>query len=301
MIRLQSRSLRVEVQPEGGRVTSIVDLRSGQEWIDAWGTNPDAHDMVYDHSRAGGWDECFPSVALSPAGPAPWGQLRDHGEIWGRHPTLCKSDGLSCEMIWMVGEVCFRRSLHLADASIIADYEIENTGTQNLPWLWSQHALLKTQPGDCLRLQGHGLWNAAWTSDSGVVDALPREFLAGGMQDKAVAVDGLLPSGVPWAAKLFAEARGEVTARLESSKGAIEFRWRNSGPARYVGLWVNNCGWPQDGALTHVAFEPTTCPCDGLAEAVRQGLAPVLSPGQNIGWTIEVRLEADIPTGGRHV
>jgi hypothetical protein len=301
MIRLQSTSLRVEVQPEGGRVTSVVDLRSGREWIDVWGTSPAVGDMDYDQSRAGGWDECFPSIAASAAGLAPWGALRDHGEIWGRPPTHYTSGGLSCDMTWMVEPVRFRRSLSLADASIIADYRVENTGAQSVPWLWSQHALLKTQPGDVVCLKGHGPFLPAWTSDPEILASFPRALLKAGGASVPAAFDALRPSGAGWAAKLFAEARGEVIARLESNRGAIEFRWLNSSPAQYVGLWINNRGWPADGDLTHVAFEPTTCPCDGLEDAARQGLAPVLSPGQSLGWTIEIRLEADMPKGGRDV
>lgn len=301
MIRLQSPSLCVEVQPEGGRVTSVVDLRSGREWIDAWGTSPAAGDMVYDQSRAGGWDECFPSIAASAAGPAPWGALRDHGEIWGRPPRHYTSDGLSCEMTWILGPVRFRRSLRLVDASLIADYRVENTGAQSVPWLWSQHALLKTQPGDVVRLKGHGPFHPAWVSDPGILASFPRTLLEGGGAGVPVAFDAPQPSGSGWAAKLFAEARDEVIARLESPQGAIAFRWPHGGPARYVGLWINNRGWPADGDLTHVALEPTTCSCDGLEDAARQGLAPVLNPGQSLEWTIEIRLEADMPKGGRDV
>ncbi len=34
------------------------------------------------------------------------------------------------------------------------------------------------------------------------------------------------------------------------------------------------------GGLHHVAFEPATCACDGLAEAIANGVAPILAPGQ---------------------
>lgn len=298
MIGMQTDLVRVELQPEGGRVTSLVDLRTGKDWIDSWGSEPGPDDQVYDHVSAGGWDECFPSVSASGNAPDPWGAVRDHGELWGRPPLVLNHDSVSCEMAWLAGPFHFRRSLRLEGASIIAAYHLENLGGVRAPWLWSQHALLRTHSTDGIRLSGLGPLHASWISDPTILDGWVGDHLINLGDGNALPAGVFFQSDRPWAAKLFAAVEGDARACLQSPEGAIEFRWSGRSPARYLGLWINNRGWPAGGALSHVAFEPTTCPCDGLTEAVMAGRAPILEAGQQVIWSVDIRLLAGAPNGG---
>lgn len=285
MIRLGTAQVALTLAPAGGRIVSLVDLRSGRDWVHDWSADqPGADDDVYDATTAGGWDECLPTVAASGADCPPWGRLRDHGEVWGRPADIISHDAASCILGWTVGPLEFRRSLRLAGDRIDLDYRLANRGPNPVPWLYSQHALLAVNPGDRIALSGVGPLTPAWTSGP-AFSHLPQDAV---WPNGLTATEEL--SGRDWAAKLFAPATGDITARLASDDGAISFSWRADGPLRHFGLWLNHGGWPMGGGLHHIAFEPATSACDGLADAIARGVAPVLGPGQAIGWTVTVGL-----------
>src|ERR1700685_2525321 len=80
---MQSRAIRVAVAPEcGARVTSLVDLRTGREWLTQGepASNPSI-EARYGLHEAAGWDECFPTVSSCTIGGE---YFRDHGELWGK-------------------------------------------------------------------------------------------------------------------------------------------------------------------------------------------------------------------------
>ena len=290
MIRLGTAQVALALSPVGGRIVSLVDLRSGRDWVHCWSADqPEATDDVYDATTAGGWDECLPTVAAQVADCPPWGRLRDHGEVWGRPATVIARDATSCTLSWSVTPLEFRRTLRLAGGRIDLAYHLANHGPQPVPWLYSQHALLAVRPGDRISLSGIGALTPAWTSGP-PFSRLPHDAvwpnIPTGAEDP-----GHGAGGGDWAAKLFAPATGDVTARLVSDEGSISFRWQADGPLRHLGLWLNHGGWPMGGGLHHVAFEPATCACDGLADAVAKGVAAILAPGQSTGWTMTVELQ----------
>lgn len=289
MIRLGTAQVALTLAPAGGRIVSLVDLRSGRDWVHCWSADPPgAADDVYDATTAGGWDECLPSVAASGADCPPWGRLRDHGEVWGRPADIIARDAASCTLGWSVAPLAFRRSLRLAGDRIDMDYRLANPGPQPVPWLYSQHALLAVRPGDRIAVSGIGALTPAWTS-APAFSHLPQDAVWPDIPGGAGA-PGVGGTGRDWAAKLFAPVTGDVTACLAAHDGSISFRWQADGPLRHLGLWLNHGGWPTGGGLHHVAFEPATCACDGLAEAVALGVAPILAPGQATGWSVTARL-----------
>ena len=59
----------------------------------------------------------------------------------------------------------------------------------------------------------------------------------------------------------------------------------------YVGLWINEGGWPFDGKPSfNVALEPCTgCP-DKLETAVQQGEYASIRGLDEVSWTLEITL-----------
>lgn len=289
MIHLGTAQVTLALSPVGGRIVSLVDLRSGRDWVHGWSADqPGATDDVYDATTAGGWDECLPTVAASVADCPPWGRLRDHGEVWGRPATVIAQDAASCRLGWSAGPLEFHRTLCLAGGRINLSYHLANKGPQPVPWLYSQHALLAVRPGDRIVMSGIGALSPAWTSGPSLSrvahEAVWPDILTEPGELRHHAAEG------GWAGKLFAPVSGHVEARLVSDEGSISFLWQADGPLRHMGLWLNHGGWPMGGGLHHLAFEPTTCACDGLADAFAKGVAPILTPGQATGWTVTVEL-----------
>ena len=57
----------------------------------------------------------------------------------------------------------------------------------------------------------------------------------------------------------------------------------------YLGLWLCNGGWPDDGDEPRqyaVALEPTTSPCNNLVSAQRTNTAIALKAGEKYDWEI---------------
>jgi len=289
MIQLGTKQVALSMSPVGGRIVSLVDLRSRRDWVHNWSVDqPEATDDIYDASTASGWDECLPTVAASVADCPPWGRLRDHGEVWGRPADVIACDAASCTVVWSVGQLELRRTLRLVGERIDLVYRHANHGEQPLPWLYSQHALLAVKPGDRIVMTGIGALSPAWTSGPDF-SRLPHEAewpdIPTGPGDFGHSVGAAI-----WAAKLFAPVARNAEARLVSAEGSISFRWQADSPLRHLGLWLNHGGWPMGGGLHHLAFEPATCAFDGLADAVANDAAPILAPGQETGWTITVGL-----------
>ena len=55
---VESEAIRAEVEPAfGARVTSLVDRRTGRDWLVPGAAVPGG---AYGAAQAVGWDECFP-------------------------------------------------------------------------------------------------------------------------------------------------------------------------------------------------------------------------------------------------
>ncbi len=266
-VRAASDRIALELAPGfGARITALTDRRSGRQWLVPGDPVGDpVGGAVFGAAQAAGWDECFPTVL--PCADA----ARDHGELWG---VPARMQGLRAE--WQGPHWRFSRDLTLAGAELRADYEVTNTGTAPLHWMWSQHCLLALDPGERIALDGF---------DGFALDGQPIRWpWAGGRDLSRVApvTDGL-------AAKIYARARGAVTARIDGPEGGIAFRW-DGAQVPALGLWLDYGGWPADAPVHQVAIEPTTAPHNDLTAARAAGDAPTLAPGDLRRWSVTVTL-----------
>lgn len=273
-ITLMSDRMRLTLEPDfGARITSLTDLRSGRQWLVDGPFTGGADDQAgYGAAEARGWDECFPTIGK---GHHPvWGMLRDHGAIWGRPwEVTARPDGQHCKAVYAAKAFRFERALTLTGAVVTADYRVTNLSAVALPYLWSQHALLATTPGDALRLHGFAdlvtgglryVWPHHPARDLTRVGSLDEGFM-----QKSYAAAG----------------KG---AEVVGPDGGIRFGWSDDLAA--FGLWLDYGGWPKDGPVHQIAFEPTTAMADDLVQAERLGQLRVLPPGQTHGWSVTVSL-----------
>lgn len=153
---IANERLNLTLEPAfGARVTTLTDVVTGRQWlVDGPLCEETGDDAVYGASQARGWDECFPTVArcVHPT----WGSLRDHGDLWGRQWEVIQASPQRVETRYSARSFDFTRVLTLDGATITADYCATNKGQDELPFLWSQHCLLATTPGDEIMLSGMG-------------------------------------------------------------------------------------------------------------------------------------------------
>jgi hypothetical protein len=256
----------------GARVTSLIDKRTGRDWIVQGDGEGDASDDASFLDSASGWDECFPTVGTSCS--EEWGgDLRDHGLLWARPWTVTRSaNGLVAQ--FSTSKFTFRRAFRLLGNTLFVRYSLQSHHPAPLPWLWSQHCLLTPRIGETFTATGLSEWR-----DSDAQKVVPGP--AG-------------PHGAPQVEKLFAKVLDTTPNRAEVAltgpEGTLRFCWRGR-DLPYAGLWYCYGAWPADNPLYQVAIEPTTHPFSKLDEALAQGRAHWIAPGQTAHWSLCLRLD----------
>ncbi len=270
---LKSAEIEAQVVPEfGARVVALVDRRTGRDWLvggDLEGDVDDAASFLGNEAR--GWDECFPTVA--PCYSLDWGRsLRDHGDLWGRSWTVdaASNDHLSCT--YAAEGYTFTRNMTLAGETLRNEYAVMGPAR---PFLYSQHMLLATEPGEQIILNGigtlsYGEYQLPWPANNNRIGAMSAAI----------------------ASKTYAAANGQVSAAVSGPTGSITLSW-NAEDMPFFGMWRCFGGWPDAQNPVHqLALEPTTAPADDLAQAVLMGYGPTLSPDMPVKWVIDVSLSA---------
>jgi len=265
---------------------------------------PRSKTMPFESSDASGWDECLPAVTACKVQTAHGAvEVPDHGDLW-RVPwqTLAKTEN----SLTMRGE-CFtlplvlKRRLAVTETGhgylIQSDYTLTNTGSFEVPWLWSAHPGFLAQVGDTLQLpqsiqslriewtrhhrldtsSGEAAWPLAALSDGAKTDLRVTPKQNSGVGDKLFA--GPLSASENWAVL----ERPSVGVRLRISFDAAR--------TPYLGLWICQDGFPEcEGERQHcVALEPTTAPVDSLS--IPGPWSRTLAPGESIDWPMTVAIE----------
>ena len=275
-ITLVSDRMSVILEPAfGARITALTDQRTGRQWlVDGLCMGGASDEATYLEAEARGWDECFPTVA--PCFHPGWGQLRDHGVLWGR-PWKVTSDPSAerCTTVYADQRFMFERCLLLEGAVLTAHYAVTSYGEVRTPYMWSQHALLATTPQDRLMLDGivsmvSGVTHFAWPNH-------PARQLSGiGAANEGFALKSYATT--PWGA----------SAAVIGPQGGISFSWSSQVPA--FGLWLDYGGWPEEAPIHQIALEPTTATADHLVAAETKGQARWLGPNDTHQWTVRVTL-----------
>jgi galactose mutarotase-like enzyme len=301
-VSLLSDAVSVQVVPAlGGRVVSLVDRRSGREWLmqAAPGSIEDigdwaAEDVEFGGPQSFGWDECLPTVSVCADPTRPDGvPLRDHGEQWGRASGVTvETDGPAMVSTWPSSRWPYRMTRRLSlseDDAVLAEYAVESSAAEPLPMLWSMHPTLPVEPGSRIEVPGANAarWTWAGGIELGTTDMTPWPI---GRTAEGESIDlSETKSGVGWAAKLYVPASDPVT--LTRPDGArLEWDWDRSF-APTVGIWLSSGGWPPGGPVVEqIAIEPTTSPDDDLTGALDSGRARVLEPGGRLSWWVRLTI-----------
>jgi hypothetical protein len=299
-IRLATPAVSLEVVAEvGARVVSLRDLGRDREWLlqstpptEAEAMSWSSEGAVFAGRESFGWDECLPTVApcadpLDPAAAA----LRDHGDQWGRGAYLAVDEERGIvSHTWGVPRWPYRltRRLSFADEhTVLAEYELRSLEDGPQPLLWSQHPVLRLEPGCHLELPG--VTEVVRTSQAGI-DLPARTAWPVTETAEGVPLDlSFVHTGLGWAAKLYAHAHQPISA-VAPDGARLTVDWERAF-APVLGIWLSYGGWPPGAApVEQVALEPTTSPHDDLASAQADGQHRVLEPRARLAWWVKLRL-----------
>jgi galactose mutarotase-like enzyme len=300
-LRLATPSLELEVVAGvGGRVVSLRDTRRDREWL-LQGTPPTAtearawsgEDAVFGGRESFGWDECLPTVGVcadprDPNGPP----LRDHGDQWGRPATEAIVDAEEgvVQHTWSAGRWPYRfsRRLSFPDAVVLqADYELTSLASEPMPFLWSQHAVLRLEPGSCVDLPGVESVRLTWQRGISLSDD-PSWPKASTSQGETVDL-ACVGTERGWATKLYAQPPDQIRA-VARDGARLDFDW-DLDAAPMLGVWLAYGGWPVEGdPVEQVALEPTTSGDDHLNDAIEHDRARWVAPGETLTWWVRMTL-----------
>lgn len=297
MIVLENEFVQLVCAPEhGARITSLIDCRSGRDWL-VQGVLPaesaawSAESAVLGGAEAFGWDECVPTVAPCPdpldAGAPP---LRDHGDQWGRPADVATTeDRLIARWTQSRWRLRFERMVRLTGSTVVCDYTLEALGDRPLPVLWSMHALLALEPESRIVVDPARQVRVTHHVGFGLSDANPELVWPG---ERGRHFDEVASVDARRAAKLVLDAAGlDLVAARTPDGSELRFDWdRSFAPA--LGIWLDYGGWPPGEERHQVALEPTTSPDDELASAIAAGRARTIEPGTTARWRVELELIA---------
>ena len=182
-----------------------------------------------------------------------------------------------------------RLSFEAADR-LLAEYELVSLTEQAQPLLWSQHPVLRLEPGS--RIELPGVAEVLRTSQAGI-DLPARCRVAAGQPGRGPAspsTSRVVHTDLGWSAKLYAEAPPGTVSAVAPDGARLDIDWdRAFAPA--LGIWLSYGGWPPGGPpVEQVALEPTTSGHDDLAAAQADGQERILEPGARLTWWVRMEL-----------
>lgn len=299
-LALESETIRIVVVPTmGAKIVSLLDKRTGVEWLAGPGERPfrpAAYGATFDQQDMSGWDEMFPTITAC-SYPAPGAYagvpLPDHGEVWAVPWTNLGGEDLTLAVEGRALPYRLTRRLSLSGSTTLRfDFHLLNLGTEPMPYIWAAHPQFAcgteaqvvlpqevTQVYNVLTEEwGWGAFNATrpWpiaTREDGValqLDAIGSPTL------KRARKFYVMPEQTIGAATLVRRLAGDW----------LRMDW-DAAQVPYLGLWVD------EGALNAASVaapEPATGFYDSLALAWQNQRVAVVQPGAEVTWWLTVQL-----------
>lgn len=299
---LEGERLRVVVIPLlGAKIVSLLDKRTGGEWLAGPGTRPLKpleYGAAFERQDMSGWDEMFPTISACPypgPGPAHGVALPDHGEVWALPWTVeeAAAGSLRLSVAGRALPYTLARTLSLsAPDTLLFQYHLTNHDPEPLPYLWTAHPQFACGAGARIVLP---------PEVTQVCNALPpawgwgepeRRFgwpLAQRVDGQPQRIDEVRGPAQRQARKFYTlpDAHiGSAAVVREETGDWLHLAW-NPDAIPYFGLWVD------EGRLHHEAVaapEPATGFYDSLARAFEKQEVQVLGPGATTTWSLTAQV-----------
>jgi len=242
-----------------------------------------------------GFDECFPAIAEGFYPEDPWKGIHipDHGELWTLPwESKMKEDILKLSCFGVRFPYRFEKVFSLTDNRVNINYRLKNLSPFEFKYLWAAHPLLTVAPGTKIILPGKPHIRIDWSKNERLGKLLYETSWPKAQSPNGEVIDlnVVKPPEVNQATKFFTTALKQGYCALHNPATGNFIRF--SFPVEkipYVGVWINEGGWPLDGQPSyHVALEPCTgCP-DKLEIAIRRGEYTHLKGRTECTWTLVI-------------
>jgi len=292
---LKSSAISVEIVPaEGGRISSLKSLHSGTEFLtqsQRRGRYPQSGlDARFQDGPCAGIEECLPTVGVSGSetegGPAP-----DHGDFWQLPWRLLAASDTQASMaaVGFSRMLRFSKNITLEHNTLRVAYAVENAGSNAQSFLYACHPLFAVSQGDRVLLPSE-IRDLRLDYSKGDRLGASGSIITWPTTKSGVRLDVTLGPEAGTAEMFYSLRLNEAVCGIyrEASGQVLEVSF-DSKRLPYLGLWLCYGGWPSDGEepLQYaVALEPTTSPCNTLANAQRTNTAISLKAGETYHWEI---------------
>jgi len=321
IVELRGGGARVALAPAiGGRIIALE--LAGHQWL--W-TNPNlpfqppVEGASYaEVGNSGGYDECFPTTAacVLPSGTPRFGGLAfpDHGELWRTRPmvTFEQDDAgqrATCTWTGRSMPYTFVRAVQVTSlGEVRMYYSLENTGKDQIPFIWSSQPLLPLTDNTKLDLPTGTLVRVASSEGSGVKGIAP-EFRWPNVRLASRIADFTSPAanGRRYALKCFVDIPAGRTL-IGVTEGDRRLDLRIDGrevPNLAVGINMG-ADAPIAGGPGHqtLAFGPSMGGPDSLTAALNAWrkahfLAPSAKLAWSLTWSARKIVDTNAPTAPR--
>lgn len=305
---LKSSELSVEVLPaEGGRISSLKSLQSGVEFLTQSrrdGPYPKAGlGARFQDGPCAGIEECMPTVGPSGAetegGPAP-----DHGDFWQLPWKLLTASDTHASLaaVGFSRPLRFSKNLVLENNVLRVAYTVVNSGSTAQSFLYACHPLFAVSAGDHVLLPDE-IRELTLNYSKGDRLGASGSVLSWPITESRIRLDITLGLDAGTAEMFYTPRLDEGICGIyrESSAQVLEVSF-DTKRLPYLGLWLCYGGWPSDDGEPRqyaVALEPTTSPCNTLANAQRTDASVFLKAGETYDWEILFRVSKSRNTVSR--
>ncbi|GLX66342.1 DUF5107 domain-containing protein [Paenibacillus glycanilyticus] len=287
----------VRLVPErGGKIISLVNKRTGTEWIHRTERPWTAlrNGMNWDDGDQGGWDEMFPTIEACSCPDEPWQDKRfpDHGEVWCMPWTYAiEGESLFLQVEGRQIPYRFGKRISLSGSELLLEYEVENPTRHLFSYLWAAHPLLNIRAG--MKLEVPPSLNEIEIAYShgerlGRLSDLNRFPLAEGRNGETVDLSILEEKDKNAGEKYYFTGKlQEGNVRLTDPMSGESMMYRFApGEVPYLAIWAHY------GAFGDYTFavEPATGYMDSVHRAHELGKVKQVLPGGTNRWALRVEL-----------
>lgn len=300
---LQNDCLSVSFLPElGGKMSSLKRLEGGHEFL-LQPMKPYRRatyaDRFEDYDTSG-FDDCFPSVSACEY-PGESDAVPDHGELWSVpwQAETC-GDTLLLTVSGRRFPYIFRKRVRLETSKVVLSYDVENTGSEPVKFLWSAHPLLAVTPGCQIVLPKEVNDMLVHWSREDRLGACGHTFSWPIVRDRdgnKVNLSELKSAEERTADKLFTPrlTDGRCAVYYPESDDSLAFHFDTSA-VPYLGVWICQGGWPHpDRGHFTMALEPCSGRPDSLAEAAKTQECQVLPARGKQSWELTIEVQKGRP------
>lgn len=296
---LESDQARLVVLPRiGGKIASLIDKASGDELL--WRNSDRPHrEPTYGTGWANydmsGWEDCLPTVAASPYPEWPWQgiELPEHGEVWAvPWRALAVDDGVELRTHGVRLPYHFEKRVSLAGNRVRLSHRIANPSAFPIRYLWATHPLFRVRRAMRVVLPPGLHVRVDWSRDERLGSFLAELSwpTAQNSRGEFVELDRVGDPDLGQADKLYTAVNDEGWCGLyDPEHGQAIALVFDPHQLPYIGIWINQGGWPVGGETCYnVGLEPTCGYPDRLDVACTRGSAATLVPGEEREWDVEL-------------